>query len=300
MPNVIPLLIKEYGARLKLAGVPKPHQEANKILQRILGHDRPSVDKKYTDVINDVFTLRERRMPFERILGHAEFYGLKIKTDNGVFKPYPETEDLVHYAVTALKDEKKPLRILDLGTGTGCILLAILNALPQATGLGIDISERAVAIAKENAEASGLSARVEFAVDNWSQGTSEKFDLIISNPPRVPTSEIPLLLPEMRDYDPPHSLDGGKDGLDFVRKIAADFDRLSNDKALCFCQIAPSKAREAEAVFRRAGFKNTEIKGDYLGLPCALVAFKGYKSQQNQGDAPDLWSAMTSWMRAFS
>ncbi|MFA5040966.1 MAG: HemK/PrmC family methyltransferase [Bdellovibrionales bacterium] len=299
MPNVLPLLIKEYGARLKDAGVPKPHQEANKILRLILGK-RTELDIKHKEAIDGAFNLRERRMPIERIFGSTEFCGLKLRTELDVFKPYPETEDVIYYAVEMLKDENRPLRILDLGTGTGCILLAILHALPQATGIGIDISERAIAVAKENARTTGLDERAEFGIGNWSQGTNEKFDLIISNPPRVPTSDIPLLLPEMRDYDPPHSLDGGKDGMDFVRKLAVDFDRLSNDKAICVCQIGPSHAKEAESIFRRASFGNTEIKGNYADLPCCIVVKKGYKATSAPMEGIDMLGFMSSWFKAFT
>ncbi|MFA4993808.1 MAG: HemK/PrmC family methyltransferase [Bdellovibrionales bacterium] len=292
MTFVISEIAKDYEQRFTRAGILKPQQEVYYILKKILG-DKTEIDRECRDALERALNLREQRMPIERIFGVTDFCGLSLHTAEDVYKPYPETEDLVHYALSTLGDERKNIRILDLGTGTGCILLSLLKALPESSGVGIDLNEKALDVARENARENQLFDRAEFKIGNWSEDLTEKFDLVISNPPRAPTEFIPNLLPEMRNYDPPISLDGGADGLDFIRKVAADFDRLSQSKALCLCQLGAIYASEVVQIFEKAGFSDVRVMGNYAGEPCCLVVKKGFSV------SPFQWVNDHIWKRFF-
>ncbi|HBM90776.1 MAG TPA: hypothetical protein DD400_02725, partial [Rhodospirillaceae bacterium] len=165
--------------------------------------------------------------------------------------------------------------ILDLGTGTGCILLALLHDLPHATGVGLDINKQAIALAEKNAEENSLSDRAVFRLGNWKDDLEERFDLVISNPPAAPTESIPHLSPELRDYDPITAIDGGKNGLSFFKEIVQNFEKLAKLDATGIFHIHDPK-REA-SLFYKAGFP-VETKfnchyrqsGVYLE-PCCIV-----------------------------
>jgi release factor glutamine methyltransferase len=270
---VIDALLRDYTERLRKAGVLNPEGQARLILEKFCKDNAP-LNEKMKARIEDAIQRRERRMPLERIFGSADMCGITIKTGEGVYKPYPETEDIIHYAVTLLSGWRKAPRILDLGTGTGCILLSLLRALPQATGVGVDINEKALELAEENARLNSLQDRGEFRCGDWTEGLSEKFDLIISNPPRAATCNLPYLLPEMRNFDPSNALDGGMDGFSFIRRLVEAFDALSEPNGLCICEVGPNQAFPAKALFRGKGFRDVELMGNYLREPCCIVVRK--------------------------
>lgn len=274
-------LIDGYTTRLTLAGVYAPEADVRKIISIILKTDETKVGRFFEDdqsektieEIEIAIQKREQRIPIVRIFGEANFYGLVIKNEENVFRPYPETEAMIEHALLMLGNKEKAWRILDVGTGTGCILLAILNELPNATGIGVDISETAIALAKSNADNNDLSDRAEFRIGNWCEDMGETFDLVISNPPRVATADIPYLMPEMRDHDSTTALDGGKDGLEFYRIMAKSFEKVAGPDAFCFMQTGQKYHAHVLSIFRKAGFKNAEVKRNYMGLPCC-IAFK--------------------------
>jgi len=277
MPNLKELLAI-HASRLEKAGVFTAAFEAKTIIGRILDipeeameaeHGRP-VTPGEERIIAEAVALREKRIPAARIFGMTTFYGLNLRTAPGVFASYPESEPLVSHALNAIADKQKPLRILDLGTGCGCLLLALLNELPNAAGLGIDVNEASIVLARENAEATGLAARTAFQTNDWDEGIKEQFDLIVSNPPCVQTRRIPRLLPEMREHDPRRALDGGEDGLKFYRRIAQNLPQLAKPDARAFIQIGPPISADVEKIFRSAGYSNVEIKANYRGLPSCI------------------------------
>lgn len=166
---------------------------------------------------------RSAREPVSRILGEREFYGRRFALSGATLDPRPDSETLIGAALELAADEgwsEAPIRILDIGTGTGCLLLTLLAELPKATGLGTDISEAALATARQNAQALGLADRATFARHDMLDGVAGPFDLVISNPPYIASGDIPALAPEVHQYDPLAALDGGPDGLDFYRRIA--------------------------------------------------------------------------------
>lgn len=174
----------------------------------------------------------ERRSAFEpvsRILGEREFYGRRFALSAATLDPRPDSETLIEAALGIVDREgwrDKPIRILDVGTGTGCLLLTLLAELPMATGLGTDISREALATAAANADTLGLAERSAFELHDVLDGIAGSFDLVISNPPYIASGEIAGLSREVREFDPHAALDGGTDGLDIYREIAAGLDRV--------------------------------------------------------------------------
>ena len=174
--------------------------------------------------LSDMTRRRLAREPVSRVIGQREFYGRSFAISPDVLDPRADTETVVETALAICRDEgwrEGPLRILDLGTGSGAILMTLLAELPQATGTGIDVSEGALAVARRNADALGVAARCTLAVGNMGRFDPKGFNLVVANPPYIPTGEIAGLAPEVTAYDPHLALDGGKDGLDFYRLILA-------------------------------------------------------------------------------
>jgi release factor glutamine methyltransferase len=172
---------------------------------------------------------RLAREPVSRILGRREFWGLDFEISPDVLDPRPDTETIIEAALDLLEAEggkSQPLRILDLGTGSGCILLALLHEFPEAFGVGVDMSLAALSLAKRNAQALSLDERTAFLCADWGEGLNSTFDLIVSNPPYIPSSHIAALEPEVKNHDPPRALDGAADGLAAYRAIAPRAARL--------------------------------------------------------------------------
>lgn len=201
-------------------------------------------------------TLARRRIagePIARIVGDKEFYGLTLALSPETLIPRPDTETLVD-AVLVVVDRDSPVTLLDLGTGSGAILLALLSQLPNARGLGVDISEDAVATAGANARRHGLADRAEFVVGDWTNGIVTRFDVIVANPPYIATSEIPGLLVEVRDHDPHVALDGGVDGLDAIRLIVSHLDRVLAEGGAAFLEIGFGQAPAVATIAQESGF----------------------------------------------
>ncbi len=286
MTKQLGALLGEYRRRLERAGVFAPFDDARALLAYALDMDESEicassgvyVDDGKKEIAEQLVRRREKREPLTRILGATTFYGLTIKIAKETFRPCPEAEAVVEHMLLAVEPRKNdPLHILDLGTGTGCVLLALLNNLPNATGVGVDVDEVILNVARTNAEVNRLQDCAKFVVGDWGKQIDEKFDLVVCTPPAAATDNIPYMAPEMRDHDPHVSLNGGKDGLDFFRYVAKDMRRLAKSDGLGLFQIYSSH-REAR-IFRKEGFQ-TEVKRNYLGNPCCIIVFnnKGRKS----------------------
>ncbi len=229
------------------------------------------VDEEKKEIAEYLVGRREKREPLIRILGATTFYELTINTAKETFRPCPETEAVIEHMLLAVEQRKNdPFRILDLGTGTGCVLLALLKNMPNATGVGVDIDENILNVARTNAEVNGIQERAGFVEGDWGKGIDEKFDLVVCNPPAAATGNIPYMAPEMRDHDPYVSLNGGRDGLDFFRYAASDLRRLAKPDGLGLFQIY-SGHRESQ-IFHKEGFQ-TEVKKNYLGNPCCMIVY---------------------------
>jgi release factor glutamine methyltransferase len=186
--------------------------------------------------------------------------------------PRPETETVIEAALEALgKQRDETLRIADLGTGTGAILLALLHELRNATGVGTDLDATAIETAQANAQALGLSSRAQFVRTDFGSGLAPAFDLVVSNPPYIATGDIAELAPEVRDHDPKLALDGGRDGLDAYRALAAQMPALLNARGTAIVEIGIGQAAQVETIFKPAGLHLTGAKPDLAGITRALT-----------------------------
>lgn len=197
---------------------------------------------------------RLAREPVSRILGVREFYGRPFRVTSDTLDPRPETETLVEAALEAVRIEgwsDRPLRILDVGTGSGCILVTLLAELPRATGLGTDVSAAALAIAADNAARLGVAGRTAFHCRRGLDGCTETFDIVVANPPYIPSRDIAALDADVRDYDPPTALDGGPDGLDVYRDMARNLADVVPD-GWAFLEVGAGQSQAVAGLLREA------------------------------------------------
>lgn len=203
------------------------------------------------------------REPTVRILGRREFWSLPFVISPATLDPRPDSETLVEAVLLRTEDRAAPLHILDLGTGSGCLLLALLHSLPKARGLGVDCDPAALAVAAANAETLGLAERARFVAGDWAAALAGPWDLIVANPPYIPTAEIDRLEPEVASFDPRPALDGGVDGMGSYRRIAQELPRLLARGGLAALEIGAGQgARVAEIL------KNESL--ETLGSACDL------------------------------
>ncbi|HAC56774.1 MAG TPA: peptide chain release factor N(5)-glutamine methyltransferase [Rhodobiaceae bacterium] len=267
------------GARLRQAGLPAPDLDARILVQAACGANDIEMIREPGTMLTKAEEERlaewERRRlarePVSRILGSREFWGLTFAVTPATLDPRPDSETLVETALDLLRDVQSP-RILDLGTGTGCLLLALLHERPDATGLGVDLSEGALAVAASNASALGLSARASFVESEWAANVEGRFDLVISNPPYIVHADIAGLDEEVRLHDPMLALDGGADGLDAYRAIARLLPDHLTQTGHAVIELGAGQAQEVARLFESAGFRVPRVVPDLGGIPRALVA----------------------------
>ena len=270
----------------KLAGIEEPDADARLLLghalrlgrAQLLAQNDRLLEAREIDAISALAARRLKREPVARILGHKEFWSLPLAVTADVLVPRPETETVVETALDALgRDGTKleMLRILDIGTGSGVLLLALLKELPKATGVGTDISPAALAVARANAERCGLKDRCSFVTCNIAEGVDGDFDLVVSNPPYVARGDIAALQPEVRDYEPTVALDGGPDGLDAYRAIAAQVPPLLRSSGRLVVELGAGQEAAVAALFTKAGVRVRTARPDLAGIPRALAATIG-------------------------
>jgi len=205
--------------------------------------------------------------PVARIVGIREFWGLPFRLSPETLVPRPDTETVVETALDLLPDRQAPLRIVDFGTGSGCILVALLHELPRATGLGVDLSPGALATARTNADENGVGGRCHFALSRWADAVSGPFDLIVSNPPYIASGVIPTLDEEVREHDPRLALDGGPDGLEPYRILLSEAGRLLAPGGLLAVEIGYDQAEELRSLAGSHGLEILRIAHDLSGNP---------------------------------
>ena len=223
-----------------------------------------------------IAALAARRLagePVARITGRKEFWGLDLRLDPQTLVPRPESETIVEAAFAALGPGKaqQSMRVADLGTGSGALLLAILSELPGAHGTGTDTSLAALECARANAATLGLADRAAFVRCDYGAALAGSFDLVVSNPPYVRSGEIATLMPEVRLYDPPRALDGGHDGLDGCRAIAADASRLLSPGGILVVELGAGQLAAARSIFTAVGLAALFARNDLSAVPRALV-----------------------------
>ncbi len=271
--------ILEITNTLKQARVDNPRLDARILVAHVLNADTSVTflrnDMPLTEAQNaELEKLVQRRIarePVSRIVGQREFWGMPFAVTPETLDPRPDTEVLVSAVIDHKHRYKTAPRILDLGTGSGCIMLALLQAIPDATGVAIDQSEAALQVARHNAEANNLSGRVQFARMSWADALSGPFDVIVSNPPYLNTQDMAQLSPEVK-YDPERALFGGADGLDCYRAIIKDVRRIAYSPGLLALEVGLGQAGPVATMLEDAAFRVVEIRSDLSSIPRCLVA----------------------------
>jgi len=216
---------------------------------------------------------RAAREPLSRIVGTREFWGLTLAISPQVLDPRPETESIVEVALATFANQRdESLRILDLGVGSGALMCALLTEFADARGVGVDISIDAANVARANLDACGLSKRAEVRVGDWTTDVEGPFELIVSNPPYIPTADLPRLPPEVRDFDPWIALDGGLDGLAAFRRILPESRSLLTPRGWLLAELGARQAADVTAIANRCGFSDTIVYKDLGGLDRVLAA----------------------------
>ncbi len=274
MTQTLVSLWTDVRKRLEAAGVDTPVLDARLLLEAgagvsrldIVTDPRRLISAAQVAAVDKLTVRREAREPVSHITGRKHFWTLDLKVTPDVLTPRPETEFVVEAALQALAPEK-PARVLDLGVGSGAILFAVLKERPLARGVGIDMSEAALAVARDNALALGLSDRVEIRQGDWDAAHDDAFDAVVSNPPYIGSDKIDALAPEVARYEPRLALDGGPDGLHAYRAIAAELPRLLQPGGVFALEIGKGQAEAVTTLVQRAGLFVEEPRRDLQGIP---------------------------------
>ena len=256
------------------AKIPSPRLEADIIIkyaapmypQITIGEEKRAID---------FLKRRVNHEPLDKIIGQKEFYKFIFEVNRDVLSPRPDTEILVENALELLPADE-PCRILDLGTGSGCILLSLLKERPKAKGAGVDISKKALEVAKKNAQNLGIQNQVSFINKSWSDKgfVSDKFDMIVTNPPYIPSAEIQTLEEEVKHYDPLTALDGGQDGLQCYRDIAMIAPDLLQDKGYILLEVGYNQAEAVADILMTQRMKLIKIVKDLSGINRCIILQK--------------------------
>ena len=244
--------------------------------EEVLGRGSRPVDRDLAQLFYSHISRRVRGEPISRIRGRREFWSLEFEITPATLDPRPDSEVLVDVVVRLLADRDMiSPSMLDLGTGSGCLLIALLSELPEATGVGVDIDAEAISIARRNAATLGVDRRATFVESNWSTGITGQFDVVIANPPYVPTDVIPELDSAVRGFDPVRALDGGKDGLFCYRAIAGALPKLLPAGGLAAFEVGEGQSCEVMSILRAAGMQAITEWPDLAGIQrCVTGTFQ--------------------------
>lgn len=264
------------GQMLRAAAIENPRLEARLLLAHAMGSTteallrdpRAAVPPEAIARFRAALGQRLARLPMARILGRVGFWTLDLEVGPETLIPRADSETLIE---AALEAGITPRRILDLGTGTGCLLLAALSAYPEAWGLGLDLRPDAAALAARNAGRNGLAHRAAFAAGDWAAALHGRFDLILSNPPYIERAAIPGLMPEVALHEPESALDGGADGLDAYRILACALPRLLAPGGLAVLELGEGQGPAVAALARAQGLVVAGLKADLGGISRALM-----------------------------
>jgi release factor glutamine methyltransferase len=272
--------VDHVAERLSAAGIETARGDAWLLAAAATGRPRASLMAGGPDApsaaelarLDELARRRSAREPMAYILGEKEFWSLPFRVSPAALIPRPETETVVEAALAQIRDRGAPLRILDLGTGSGCLLLALLSELPRALGLGVDRSPEALRLAMTNAGRLKLAPRARFERRSWATGLEGVFDLIVSNPPYVGAADAARLAPEIRDFEPQLALVAGPDGLDAYRALVPDCARLLAPGGALALEIGQGQGDAVAALLARHGFAVVERRPDLAGIERCLVA----------------------------
>jgi release factor glutamine methyltransferase len=268
------------AAALAAAGFDQPRRRARRLLAAALdrsqaelfAHPEWALAMAQEDRIAAMLGRMVAHEPLSRIVGRREFWGLEFMLSGDTLDPRPESETVVEAVLARLLDRTRAYRFLDLGTGTGCLLLALLSEFPRASGVGIDIATGAARAARHNGEMLGLGGRAHFVVGDWARAVAGGFDAVVANPPYIATSAIAGLAPEVRDHDPHRALDGGADGLLAYRAIAVDLPWLLQPGGVFAAEIGQGQADSVAAILVQNGLAIDGFAPDLAGIVRCVIA----------------------------
>ena len=268
--------------RLANAGIADARHEARLLVieatglapATLIAEPRRSVADEAAVRLAALAARRAKREPLSRLVGWREFWSLRFALSADTLDPRPDSETLVAAALEAAKKaggQERSLAVLDLGTGSGCLLLALLSELELAAGLGIDISEGALATARTNARSLGLAGRAQFARGDWGRGLAGRFDLVLCNPPYIRNGDIAVLEPEVALFEPRLALAGGPDGLVAYRRLANELPRLLAENGRAFLEVGDGQADAVEAILADGGLRPMGRRSDLANRPRCLI-----------------------------
>ncbi|MFC7047989.1 peptide chain release factor N(5)-glutamine methyltransferase [Emcibacter nanhaiensis] len=273
--NTVAARLREGRRRLAACGIDTAELDARLLLSHVLGCGPMELylqqDRQLTapeaGCFKAVLARREQREPLSQILGEKEFWSLTFRVTKDVLTPRPDSETLIEVALARIPDRAAPLRILDLGTGSGCLLLSLLSELPNASGVGLDISDAALDVARDNAKRLGFADRTDFLISDWTRALDpeEKFDIILSNPPYIGEAEKDSLPPEVRHYEPESALYAGAEGLDDYRKLIDQLPDFLAPGGYILFEIGAGQAAAARALLQARGVSDVEVIQDLAG-----------------------------------
>lgn len=271
---------------LKQKGVDSPRIDAILLLGQATSFSREQIifnsnfeltldqEKHFFELVKK----RENRQPISHILGKREFYSNDFFVNSDVLDPRPDSESLVDLVFEIFPEKSFSLKVLELGVGSGCLISTIVKYFPNATGIGVDISDKALAIAGKNAHFLNIADRLQLIESNWfSNLKNEKFDLIISNPPYIKTSDINFLQDEVKNFEPHLALDGGTEGLDCYEEISKNARSFLKEEGSLVVEIGKDQESDIIKIFEKSGLKFMRQKADLGGIVRCLF-FKNSKN----------------------
>jgi len=275
--------VTRVAARLASAGIEDARREARALValalevpaEIVIGYPERPLSARALALLEALAARRAAREPLSRLAGRREFWSLDFALSPETLDPRPDSETLIEAALENLPDRARAYRVVDFGCGSGCLLLALLSELPNATGIGVDLSFGAASVSRRNAAALGTGGRAAFMVGRWGEAMVGEADVILANPPYIPSRDIAGLPPEVARYEPRLALDGGADGLQAYRQLAPATRRLLAHDGIALFEVGEGQAPEASAILTQAGLALAAIRRDLAGIERCIVVKRG-------------------------
>ena len=279
MTETLASILAEASQALTTTGCTEARRRARRLITSVLGfgssellaHLDREIAEREARHIRRLVSRVLRCEPLTRVLGRREFWGIEFGLSADTLDPRPDSEAIVEAVLRRVPERNAALRLLDLGTGTGCLLLALLSELPKATGVGIDIVMGAATTARMNAAALGFASRAWFCVGDWGKALSAQYAVVVFNPPYITRTGLAELPRAVRDYDPRRALDGGIDGLEAFRAISADLPGLLTPDGIFVTEVGIGQVDAVSAILSSAGMAIDGIEHDFAGVARCVV-----------------------------
>lgn len=262
---------------LKCSAIESAELDARLLLQHVLEYTperlflnlKSNINLREEKLYFELIFKRKNNEPLAKIIGKKSFWESSFYVNKHTLDPRPDSEVMISAAKKLLVNKKQNYRFLDLGTGSGCLILSLLHEFPSATAIATDISSEAIAVAQKNARALGFENRVTFVIQNWGDGIDEKFDFIISNPPYIPTEEIKTLSPDVKNYDPLSALDGGIDGFDHYKYLSSQILHLLKPNAYAILEFGYQQCEDIRKIFN--SYEIIDVLQDLSNIERAII-----------------------------